>query len=71
MKTLSYFGKYNVKPDNVMHVLFHIWAKKMAIFMMLVSFLVDVVLKEKRHYWNFVSSFLLDHARTGTIDLDS
>ena len=43
----------------------------MAISLMLVSFSVDFLLKEKRHYWNFVSGFLLDHACTGTIDLDS
>ena len=71
MKTLSYFGKYNIKPDNVMRVLFYTWAKKITIFLMLVSFSVDVLLKEKRHHWNFVSGFLLHHAHTGTIDLDS
>ena len=70
LKTLSYFRKYNVKPDNVMRVLFHTWTKKM-VFFLLLSFSVDVLLKEKRHYWIFVSGFLLHHACMGTTDLDS
>ena len=32
VKTLSYFGKCNTKPYNVMHLLFHTWAKRWHFF---------------------------------------